>query len=303
MKKLLQIVALVGVAWVLSGCKSTFTNFTPELIPVNPSGIYTFSFSARVPMSSIVPGTEQAHIVINGERYPMQRMAGDGMRFTYDYKMPAGLAEARYYYELSYAFSAKNNVNTTRTHYSTHDTGRVFQSRLIEQYTIKRVNSRGPAGSRIAIVGNGFTPQDVVVINGVEAATEVFSGNSLQFAVPPLPASRSYEVFLRTGSGDLLAGQFMVDPATLRVQPAALDLASGSADLIVFEISAPAPAGGIPVQIETDIPHSIIMAEVVIPAGSRTVTARVEGGAPGTGLLVARIPGFNTVEISVSVHE
>ena len=52
----------------------------------------------------------------------------------------------------------------------------------------------------------------------------------------------------------------------------------------------------------TDIPESIIMPEVFIPEGARSVNVPVEGGIPGVGKLFVEVPGLKTVVIPVVVR-
>ncbi|MEM9227622.1 MAG: hypothetical protein AAGA45_06610, partial [Verrucomicrobiota bacterium] len=51
----------------------------------------------------------------------------------------------------------------------------------------------------------------------------------------------------------------------------------------------------------TDSPQSIIMPEVVIPEGAKSVSVPMEGGIPGTGTLFVEAPGFNAIKVPVSV--
>ncbi|MGC9450696.1 MAG: IPT/TIG domain-containing protein [Oceanipulchritudo sp.] len=292
---------LVSALLTLAGCGTVFQDFTSERIPENPSGIYTFSFTADLPMGNRIKGTERAEITINGQTYPMQKSPTGDLTFTYDYKMPPGITEARYYYSVYWDYQTAAGVKTAVRH-STNETRKVFRSRLINRYPIQLVNDRGPAGSRIPIVGNGFSSQDVVTVGGVEAATTVHSPNSLEFTVPALPSGRAYEVILRTGGGDLSAGNFKVDEAALSVQPQVLSLRQGQADFLIVEMDNPAPLGGLYVDARTDIPDSIIMPEIIIPEGARSVNVTVRGGKPGSGILVLTVPGFAPIEIPVSVN-
>ena len=289
----------------LAGCGTSFQDFTPERIPQNPSGLYTFSFTTDLPESNRVEGSERAQIVINGETFNMSRSDPESMTFTYDYAMPPGLTEARYYYIVSWDYVTATGKTKTAQRFSTVDTGKVYQARLINRYPIQMVNDRGPVGVSIPIVGSGFTSQDVVVIGGNEALTTVHSPNSLEFIVPALAPGRTYSVVVRTGSGDLSAGHFRIDEAgasAIRVQPQDLFLNTGQTDFLIIETDNPAPMGGLYVNARTDVPESLIMPEIIIPEGARSVNVNVTGGAPGTGILVLEVPGYAPVEIPVSVN-
>lgn len=300
-KALRNSLFLLTSLFILTGCNTVFQDFTPERIPENPSGIYTFTFTASIPKGNRINGSERAEITINGKTFPMVKSASADLTFTYDYKMPPGVTEARYYYTVYWDYKTTGKVKTARRD-STTENKKVFHSRLINRYPIQLVNDRGPAGARIPIVGNGFSSQDVVVVGGVEAATTIHSANSLEFTVPALVSGRAYPVVLRTGGGDLSAGNFRIDEAALRVQPQSLLLSQGEMDFLIVELENPAPLGGLYVDAQTDIPSSLIMPEIIIPEGARSVNVNVTGGAPGTGVLVLTVPGFAPIEIAVSVQ-
>ena len=292
---------LVGALFLLGGCGTTFQDFTPERIPQNPSGIYTFSFTAEIPKGNRLEGSERAEITINGETYSMVQSPLDPLTFSYDYRMPPGVNEARYYFSIYWDYETTTGVKTAVRH-STNEANKVYTARLINRYPIQLVNDRGPAGSRIPIVGNGFTSQDVVAVGGVEAATTIHSSNSLEFTVPALPSGRAYPVVLRTGGGDLQAGNFRVDEAALMVQPQSLSLFQGETDFLIVEMENPAPLGGLYVDARTTIPDSLIMPEIVIPEGARSVNVNITGGRPGSGILVLTVPGFAPIEVPVTVN-
>jgi len=292
---------LLAALLVLTGCNTVFQDFTPERIPQNPSGIYTFSFSAQLPKGNRIMGSERAEIVINGQAYQMERAEGDPLTFAYDYKMPPGLTEARYYYVVYWDYMTAGE-NKTAVRYSTHESNRIYRARLINRYPIQMVNDRGPAGASIPIVGNGFTSQDSVIVGGTEALTTIHSSNSLEFVVPSLPSGETYKVYLRTGEGDLSAGFFRVDEAALRVQPQELVLNTGQTDFLIIETENVAPLGGLYIEAQTDVANSLIMPEVIIPEGARSVNVNVTGGEPGSGILYLTVPGYAPIQIPVTVN-
>jgi hypothetical protein len=293
---------LFGILLAFAGCNTTFQDYTPDRIPQNPSGIYTFSFTADLPSSNIIEGSERAKIVINNETFDMVKSDSGDMTFSYDYKMPPGVTEARYYYIVSWDYRGAGGAIKSASRYSTVENEKVYQARLINRYPIQMVNDRGPSGASIPIVGNGFTSQDVVVVGGVECLTTVHSPNSLEFIVPALAAGRTYGVSLRTGRGDLSAGNFKIDEANLRIQPSSINLNSGDMDFLIIETENTAPLGGLYVEAQTDIPGSIIMPEIIIPEGARSVNVNITGGAPGSGVLVLTVPGYGPIEVPVTVN-
>jgi hypothetical protein len=160
---------------------------------------------------------------------------------------------------------------------------------------------RGPAGARIAIVGRGFNPQDVVYLDNVPAHTVFESQNSISFSVPAVPAGRSYEVSLNNGTTSQKVGTFRVDGLSLSVNPMEVHVATGAITTLTFSVPNPAPEGGLFVDVTTNIPKSVIMPEVRIPAGSTTATVTIKGGQPGTGSLFVSGGGAGEITIPVSV--
>jgi len=292
---------ILATLLILGGCGTVFQNYTPAQISQNPSGIYTFSFSSDMIKGNRIEGSERAEITINGRTYPMKRSASEKLGFTFDYKMPPGVSEARYYYTLYWNYRTEQGVKTAVRH-STQETKKVYTAQLRNRYAIQLVSDRGPAGSRIPIVGSGFSSQDVVVVGGVEATTTVHTANSLEFTVPAIPSGRGYQVVVRTGTGDLNVGTFRVDEATFSVSPGTLYMNRGDTELLIVEIENPAPFGGLLIEAQTDVPKSLIMPEIIVPEGSRSVSVTVTAGSPGSGILVLGVPGYAEIEIPVTVN-
>ena len=101
--------------------------------------------------------------------------------------------------------------------------------------------------------------------------------------------------------GTSTVGTFRVDPTTLTVSPTELSLTRGQSQSLTFTLPAPAPTGGLLLDVTTDVPESVIMPEVVVPAGSSSLTVNVTGGKPGTGSLVLKGYGAGEVSIPVTV--
>lgn len=284
------------------GCGSVFNNLVDIRVPQNASNIYTFSFQAKSYFKNVVPDTELARLVINGETIPMQKVEGERMTFTADYQFPAGVSEVRYYYELEYEYTNAGFRDRT-IKYSTHDNyGRPYVARLINRYPIQLLSSRGRSGDRIDVVGSGFSEMDSVWIGSAEAETTFRDSNSLEFIVPQLPSGKTYAAAIETAGGMLELGNFKVDQGALQVFPGAIELASGDVVQMTFQIEGEAPSSGFPIRVTTDIPSSIIMPEVVIPPGARSATVMVEGAAKGSGQLYIEAAGFGTRQIPVRIY-
>ncbi len=294
-KFITSVMALAAL--LFTGCASTITNLTPKNVPQNPSGIYTLTMNARVVEGDSVPQSFRGFIVIDGKTYEMRRSDFANLIWDFEYKMPTDRIQSNYYFVLKYKVDV-NGILRDREVYS-----EVYKLDLTNRYVITMEATRGPVGAKIAVVGRGFDPHDRVVFGGVEADTRFSSANALTFTVPALQANESYPVELRTGAGPLPMGIFRIDPAPMQVTPAAVDVASGERALLVIGIAFPAPDAGLKVEVTTNIPESVIMPEVVIPAGSRTVSVQMEGGRPGTGKLYIKAPGFDEVQLPVTVRE
>src|SRR5690606_1592470 len=148
----------------------------------------------------------------------------------------------------------------------------------------------------------GFNREDKVMVGGVPAVSQVESPTSLAFFVPSLPEGRSYNVTVLGATGELAAGSIRVDASSIRVSPGSLDLRSGQSRPLVFSISTPAPPGGLLVNVTTDVPDSVIMPEVIVPAGERSTSVNVEGGEPGSGNLYVEVDGYSDITVPITVE-
>ena len=99
------------------------------------------------------------------------------------------------------------------------------------------------------------------------------------------------------------AGTFRVDAVYLQVFPSTLALHSEETQEVTFTIAQPAPAGGMLIDVTTDIKESIIMPEVIVPAGGTSVSVPVKGAKPGTGsLFYHSSAGEGSVAVTVSAR-
>ena len=284
-------------ALLFSGCGVTITNLTPSKLNENPSSIYTFSTALKLPGTNIVEDSLKATLVINQQSFPMHRRSAESMIFSYDFPLPANQVEARFYYEFEYKFRSNEGNIIDRTL-----TSELFSTSLVNRYTIQMEATRGPVGSRIGLVGRGFSRFDVITFDGKEIDTEFASANALSFRVPPVAANRSYNVSLRTGQGDIPAGQFRVDASRLSVLPDRLELGPNESSMLIFSIDVDAPPQGLYVDVTTDIPDSVIMPEITIQPGARSVNVPIQAGDPGTGTLFIQAAGYDSVSIPLKVR-
>jgi hypothetical protein len=296
-----RILSLLGTAAalaLLAGCATVkLTNLTPTSLPENPSQIYTFTLRIKTNSSTVDAASVAPHIVIDGQNFPMKPSPlGQGI-YEFEYQMPPGRDQMAYYFLVDYAVEG-NGITTPGQAY----TG-VNRATVMHRYVLSLEGNRGPVGARVAVLGRGFTPQDVVSFDGAPTRTVYESESSLSFFVPSLAPGRNYEVSLASSAGTSPIGTFRVDPTGVVVTPSELRLAPGQQENVTFMLANPAPAGGILLDVATDVPESVIMPEVVVPQGQTSVTVSVQGGKPGTGSLVLKGYGSGgqlTVPVTVA---
>jgi hypothetical protein len=285
--------AALGLA-LLSGCDTvTLTDLTPKSMAENPSHIYTFSLRVT-PRTNTVSGIAP-YIIINGQNHEMKRSAiGEGL-YDFEYRLPAGQDRVAYYYLVNYNIEG-NSVATPQETYT-----KVETVEIARRYVVTLEVNRGPVGSRISVLGRGFTQQDTINFNGSPARTTFESPNALSFFVPPMEANRNYQVTVNSVAGNSPVGTFRIDPSTVIVTPSSLTLRTGERQMLSFTVPNPAPAGGTLLDVTTDVPESVIMPEVIIPQGETSANITVEGGKAGNGSLFLKGFGSGEVNIPVSV--
>lgn len=289
--------ALLAALSALSGCAVRVHNATPATIPTNPSGIYTISAQAMLDSEAVDRSSIKAYIVIDGETHPMTPSDLGNGYFDYDYAIPKGREKARYYYYMDYKLKSLNDAPKTRRKYSEK-----FEVSLINRFSITLDTNRAPVGTQLAVLGRGFSRGDTVFVGGVQADTRYSSANTLQFIVPSVDPGQTYTVEVR-GKSVETAGTLKVDPGLpLSVIPTSLTLDQGQRQALAFAIDYAAPAGGLYLNVTTDIPNSIIMPEVIVPEGARTVSVTVQGGKPGSGSLFVQAAGMTELVIPVTVR-
>lgn len=282
---------------LFTGCEEVrITNLTPSTLPENPSQIYTFSARITPRGNNHVEGSLTPRIVIDGNRHEMQRSPLGSNIYEFDYQIPAGRTEVAYYFLVSYQVEL-NTGPTNREAY----TG-LQHATLANRYVLSLEANRGPVGARVSVLGRGFTAQDVVYLNDTPARTVFESPNSVSFFVPSVAAGRNYQVRVGGAGGMQPVGTFRVDGANVSVSPSSLDLARGETRTLTFNLPNPAPAGGMLFDVTTDVPESVIMPEVIVPAGQTSVTVNVQGGQPGSGSLFLQSGGSGEITVPITVR-
>jgi hypothetical protein len=294
-KILLGLGASLGLLLV-GGCDNVaLTNLTPSSLPENPSQIYTITLRAVPKSDSIVRGSVKPLIVIDGQNYPMNKSSLTDDLYEFDYQLPTGRDELAYYFLVNFELE----TNGQRTPHDAYT--ELTHARIVHRYVLALEVNRGPVGARVSVLGRGFTPQDIIYFQDTPTRTVFESPNALSFFVPALETGRNYRVMLGSTAGNSPVGTFRIDTSTLTVTPTALTLRTGERQTLTFTVPNAAPPGGLLLDVTTDVPESVIMPEVIVPAGQNTVTVTVESGKPGTGSLFLKGYGSGELTIPVSV--
>jgi hypothetical protein len=288
----LAVGALFGL-FFLTACNVSITNLTPSALPENPSQIYTISTRVNAKSSNIVAGSLVVRIIVDGQSFEMRKSPLGADIYEFDYQLPAGRTELAYYFLVNYKIENQGAI-VAREQYTD-----VIHSSIASRYVLSLETVRGPVGARISVLGRGFTAQDVITLDGTPARTVFDSPNAISFFVPAVETGKNYKVEVAGTNGNSLVGTFRVDPAELTVTPSDLSLIKGQTVPVTFTLGTPAPTGGLLLDVTTNVPDSVIMPEIVVPAGSTTITVNVTGGQPGSGNLFLK--GFGSGEVSIPV--
>jgi len=285
------LVAALGL--LLTGCGMTLTNLTPPSLAENPSQIYTLSLRVKRSAAAITQSSVVPFVVVGGQSYKMRKSPLSEDLYEYDYQLPAGQDEIAYYFLVQF------KIESSGTYSDRELFTEVTRAKVARRYVVSLEVPRGPVGSRVSVLGRGFSPQDVVMLDDAAARTVYDSPTSLSFFVPPVAASRSYNVTLASPLGSSPIGTFRVDPSSVQVFPSSLHLRVGERQTITFTLPYPASQGGLLLDITTDIPESVIMPEVLVPAGQNSIVVPIQGGKKGRGTLFLK--GFGDGELTIPV--
>ena len=292
--RIFPAIAAALMLLVLTGCNFTITNLTPDTVPQNPSQIYTITASFHSETNRIVPDSIHPRIVIDGQSFKMSKTAMRGDVWEFDYQIPAGRTSASYYFICDYMVLNQSSPDPAEV-YSELQT-----MKIIGRYVIRSEATRAPVGSRVSVLGAGFTPADIVYFDQTPTRTVFESPSSLSFFVPAVEPGHNYKLSVNGSGLNLDVGTFRVDAISFQVTPSALALRQGDQQALTFTIPTAAPAGGMLIDVTTDVPESIIMPEVMVPAGQISVTVPVQGGKPGTGSLFFKSSAGDT-SVAVTV--
>src|SRR5258708_2966955 len=159
-KILLSLAAALSLA-LLAGCESvTLTNLTPTSMPENPSQIYTFTLRVTARTNSVLQASVLPHLVIDGQSFEMKRSALGESLYEFEYQLPAGRDAVSYYFLVNYDVEGTNATSHNEAYTD------VAHTKLARRYVLSLEVNRGPVGSRISVLGRGFSSQDVVYFSG-----------------------------------------------------------------------------------------------------------------------------------------
>ena len=277
-KFLLGLATLLGLV-LLTGCDMTLTRITPDSLPENPSQIYTITLRATPKAASIIKDSITPLLVIDGQSHKMNKSPMGEDLYEFDYQLPANRDEMAYYFLVQYQFDTSTRIRTQEMYTE------IFHTKIARRYVLSLEANRGPVGARVNVLGRGFAAQDLVYLDNQPARTVFESPNSISFFIPAVPPNRNYKVMLGGASGNSFVGTLRVDPSNLQVFPTSLTLHSGESQVLTFTLPYTATAGGLLLDVTTDVPESVIMPEVVVPAGQSSVMVPVQGGKKGSGNL------------------
>ena len=295
LKAYLIPVAMLASAVLLGGCGATFVNLTAVNQNQNPSGIYTLQTEVDIQDRAVVQDTVQLSVVIGEETLPMVKGQISERIWSCDYKLPEKYDEAHFYYLATYQVLHAKLLKPRRVK------SQLYRFQLENRFVGNLLAYRAPIGNKISIQGRGFTEHDQVQFGSEIVDTKFLSENELQFTVPPMPSGIDYPLQLIGGAGKLPIGDFRIDESTMQVDPKVAQLASGEVVTLLFKIDFEAPAGGLPVKVETDVPGSVIMPDIRFASGAKSVSAPLKGGSPGNGSIFVNVPGIKEVVVPITV--
>ncbi len=303
-KKIANKIKLISSAisiLVLSACSSV-SNLTPHKVVENDNGVYTLTMAAKINDNTVVRGTERPYIVIDGQRHLMKTVLNlrNEVMYQYDYTFPKGKESVSYYYLVDY----KARINHgTATENRTIDSGELFVLRPLTKYVMGLKQESAFVGNIVQIQGVGFDISDVVTVGGKEATIASVSRNALSFNVPSLEGNKTYDVEIKNDDNSISwAGSLYVKARDLLVSPSRITRTSGQTVNMIFDIGFNAPEGGFYVDVQTNIPSSVIMPEITIAEGESSVAVPVKFVGAGSGALFVNAEGFKEKIVTIRVN-
>jgi hypothetical protein len=298
--RFLSVAALAAL--LLSGCSTpALTNLTPDTLPANPSQLYTLSTRFTPRHAKVVPGSVSVQVVIGREAHAMTLSPTAPGLYTYDFPAPAGTGDISYYFLASYRALDRNGTAIAHEEFTP-----LLRGSILGRYVSALATNRGPVGARVAILGTGFTKNDLIYLDNTPAAAEFteLSSNALAFRVPPVEAGKNYTVRVANANGSVVAGTFHVDAlGAVTASPASLSLRVGQAQVLTLRLPVAAPNDGLLLDLETEPGKESLVKipSALVQAGTVGINVPVIGGATGSGNLILRGYGSAPLVIPVTV--
>jgi len=286
----LSLIGLAILTATVTSCTSIaprVVNLTPQLMPTNPSGIYTITLMLEYEGSS--EQAAAANVVIGGNIFPMVKAQGKRNVFTFDYSIPSNINHARYYFE---TLDDEGEITSK---------SEIYDLRLTNRYVVELGSNRAKPGSSISVLGKGFRDSDGILFGGNMLETRFISENQLEFDVPAKEGGVDYQVSLQTSGGIIPISRFRIDYSELRSVPSRLALLEGQAFTMVLTIDQDAPPEGVDVAMTLDRSDLLEFEPVRFEGGERSVSVQLTGGAPGEGTLTVTVPAHNQLLIPVRI--
>src|SRR4030095_7339811 len=96
------------------------------------------------------------HIVVDGQSHNMKKSTlGEGI-YDFEFQLPPGRDRLAYYYLVNYTIESSNGQTPQETY------TQVETIDIVHRYVLSLEVNRGPVGSRISVLGRGFTQQDTI---------------------------------------------------------------------------------------------------------------------------------------------
>ncbi|HEY0061037.1 MAG TPA: hypothetical protein VGC21_02885 [Telluria sp.] len=161
----------------------------------------------------------------------------------------------------------------------------------------------------VAVNGQNFIAQSVVLVNGTPVATEFVSGTKLSAAIVTPSVNGTLQVRVRTPD-PLQAGQFLlsneltlpVQTAQLGLTPNTLSFTVGANRSLTATLPYPAPVGGTLVTVVSSVPSvASVSSTVLVPEGQSTAVLSVSALAPGQTTVTVSKTGLISAQAQVTV--
>jgi hypothetical protein len=160
---------------------------------------------------------------------------------------------------------------------------------------------RGISGTKVMLLGCGFQKDDRVVFGDISVETRVYDDRRAEFVVPCIEANRNYYLTLQGSQGRLPLGDFFIDPTPIDSSTRHLELHGKERQVFTLSVPYCVPTDLL-LLVTTDIPEDIVMPEVCIPKGSRSVDVFISGNEyEASGKLYVEAPGYQLLEVPVHV--